>query len=377
MNQCGSSVKINKLPKFSLPNAIQVGRYWGIPVKIHWTFAFLLVLLLFSAYTNGFNTHQTFGFVLFFLCVFLCVVLHEFGHALMAKKFKVVTRDIILSPIGGVARLESLPKNPFQELSIAIAGPAVNLIITGVLIPVLYFGFDTGWPRIDDFKYDDPIEFFKYLAFVNLGLFVFNLVPAFPMDGGRILRSILAMNMDKIKATKIASSIGKVIAILFIIVGIFFQHLTLSLIGIFIFLMAGMEYKSLRIHELLKKTPVSDIMRTQFSRIVEDDLFEKLITLYTRAGEKNFLVFDASNEVIGSVPEMYLKDIIKRGAGNLPVKQFLNRQYGIFPSNASLEFVFDAMQTKGMAIVGIEDDNILVGVIDRNMIQDYIILRSS
>src|SRR5690606_34731973 len=142
--------------------------------KIHWTFGFLLILILFSAYTNGFNTNQTLGFVLFFLSVFFCVVLHEFGYALMAKKFNVVTRDIILSPIGGVARLESLPKNPFQEFSIAIAGPLVNLGIAAILIPVLYFGFDTGWPRMDDFKYDDPVEFFKYLAFVNVGLFIFN-----------------------------------------------------------------------------------------------------------------------------------------------------------------------------------------------------------
>ncbi|MFZ1703629.1 MAG: site-2 protease family protein [Saprospiraceae bacterium] len=321
--------------------------------------------------------NQTIGFVLFFLCIFACVVFHEFGHALMAKKFNVVTRDIILSPIGGVARLESLPKNPFQELMIAFAGPAVNLVIAAILIPILYFGFDTGWPRLDDFKYDKPVEFFKYLAFVNVGLFMFNLVPAFPMDGGRILRSILAMQMDKVKATKIASSIGKVIAILFIIVGIFFQHLTLSFIGIFIFLMAGLEYKSLRISELLKNTTASKLMRSQFTMVHQEDSYEKLIHLYKTAREKNFLVFARGNDVVGCVPELYIKDILNKGNSNILVKDLMNPNFGIYPSHTSLEYLMNAMKDKGLAIVGIEEDQLVIGVIDRNMIQDFIIAKSS
>lgn len=366
-------------PKLSFPsaNSLKIGTFWQIPVKLHWTFGLLLGLILFSAYKNGLTLPQTVGFVLFFLCIFLCVVLHEFGHALMAKRFHVVTRDIILSPVGGVARLESLPKNPFQELSIAIAGPMVNLIIAAILIPVLYFVFDTGWPRLDDFKYDKPVEFLKYLAFVNVGLFFFNLIPAFPMDGGRILRSILAMQMDKIKATKIASGIGKVIAILFIIIGIFFQHLTLSLIGIFIFLMAGMEYKSLRISEIIKNTVAKQLMKSRFTMVSPDDHYEKLITLYQKEGEKNFLVFGFGNDVIGCIPELYIKDVSKKGNIDLKVNQLMNPNFGVFPSDTSLEYIMEIMKEKGLSIVGIEEEQLIVGVIDRNMIQDFIILKSS
>jgi Zn-dependent protease/predicted transcriptional regulator len=370
-------VKIKKFPLNSLPNALHAGTYWQIPVKIHWTFGLLLALLIFSAYKNGFSTHQTIGFVLFFLCVFVCVVLHEFGHALMARKFQVVTRDIILSPVGGVARLESLPKNPFQEFSIALAGPMVNLVIAAVMIPILHFGFDTGWPRLDDFKYDKPIEFFKYLAFVNVGLFIFNLVPAFPMDGGRILRAILAMNMDKIKATKIASGIGKVIAIIFIIIGVFSQHLTLSFIGIFIFLMAGMEYKSLRITELMKKTTAGQLMRTRFTMVQLDDTYEKLIQLHQTAKENNFLVFASGNDVVGTVPELFIKDVIKKGTTTCKVEDLMSSTYGLYPNHTTLEFLIKDMKDKGLAIAGIVEDQMIAGVIDRKMIEDFIILKSS
>ncbi|MBK6565672.1 MAG: site-2 protease family protein [Saprospiraceae bacterium] len=354
-----------------------MGTFWQIPVKIHWTFGLLLSLLVFSAYKNGFSLHQTIGFVLFFLCVFICVVFHEFGHALMARKFNVTTKDIILSPIGGVARLDNLPKNPFQELMISFAGPAVNLAIAAILIPILHFGFDTGWPRLDDFKYDKPVEFFKYLAFVNIGLFIFNLVPAFPMDGGRILRSVLAMQMDKVKATKIASLVGKVIAILFIIIGVFFQVLSLSLIGIFIFLMAGLEYKSLRMNELMKTTKASDIMKTQFSMISPEDSYEKIIQLYTTASEKNFLVFAKGNDVIGCIPELYIKDVLKRDNKDILVKDLINLHFGIFPSYTSLEQLMTVMKEKGLSIVGVEEDQMVVGVIDRNLLQNFIILKNS
>lgn len=360
-----------------LPDSIKVGTFWQIPVKIHWTFGLLFVLLIFSAYKNGFSLHQTIGFILFFLCVFVCVVLHEYGHALMAKKFNVKTRDIILSPVGGVARLESLPKNPYQELSIALAGPLVNLVIAAILIPVLIFIFDTGWPRLDDFNYDKPLEFLKYLAFVNGGLFIFNLVPAFPMDGGRILRAVLAMNMNKVRATKIASQIGKVIAIIFIISGVFFQHLALSFIGIFIFLMAGMEYKSLRMTELMKNTTAGQLMRTRFSFIYPEDSYDKLIQLYKEAGEKNFLVFTKDNDVIGSVPELFIKDVMNKGNYGCKVQDLMSSSYGIFPSHTSLDFLMMAMKEKGLAIAGIEDEQIITGVIDRQMIQDFIILKSS
>src|SRR5690606_22150933 len=114
------------------------------------------------------------------------------------------------------------------------------------------------------------------------------------------------------------------------------------------FLMAGMEYKSLRIHELLKKTSAGDLMRTQFSMIAPEDTYEKIITLYTRAGEKNFLVFRAPNDVIGSIPEMYIKDVIKRGQVDLTAKQLMNPHFGIFPSHTSLEYLMNTMQAKGM-----------------------------
>lgn len=354
-----------------------LGTFFEIPVKIHWTFAFLLLLLLISSYQNAFSLTQTVGFILFFLFVFLCVVLHEYGHALMAKKFNIRTQDIILSPIGGVARLKSMPNNPVQELLIAIAGPIVNVIIALILILFLKIGWDIGTPELDSFNFDKPLHFIKYLAFVNLALFFFNLVPAFPMDGGRILRAILSMRMDKVKATKIASGIGRIFAIGFIILGIFFQHLTLSLIGIFIFMMAGLEYKNLKISSALKDTIAEKIMRSKFTLLNIGDSYQKVLTLYYRHGEKNFLIEDNDNKVIGSIPELFIKDVIKKENQDLLVSDLMSDKFGMIPGETSLEITMDKMKQNGWAIVGIQIDGDLVGVLDRRAIEDFIILQNS
>jgi len=370
-------LKLSKKLVKASGGALRVGTFFGIPVKIHWTFGLLLIFLLISAYRNGLDTKQTIGFILFFMCVFVCVVMHEYGHALMARKFKVKTQDIILSPIGGVARLEELPSKPSQELLIAIAGPMVNVVIAVILTVILKFGFNEGWPDIDNFNFDKPLEFLGNVAYVNMALFAFNLVPAFPMDGGRILRSVLAMNMDKVAATKIASNIGRVIAIGFIIIGILGQQLSLSLIGIFIFMMAGMEYRNLRISSMLHKTQAGDIMRDKYTQVVKTDDYNKLAELYYRAGEKNFLVFNEDSDIIGSVPELFVRDAIRKNIKHLTVGERMSEKFGIVPYTAPLDKLMDLMKEKGWAIVGVEHENFLVGVVDRKGIEDFIILKGT
>jgi Zn-dependent protease len=202
--------------------SLYLGDFSGIKVYIHWTFLILVgwIFLLHAQRGNGWLAGL--GGVAFILALFACVVLHEFGHALTAKRYHIQTRDITLYPIGGIARLDSLPQKPGQELLVALAGPAANLVIAGLLWLYMHsFGTLPDWSVLENADQKQNLPFVFNLFAANIILAVFNLVPAFPMDGGRVLRALLAFNMDRTKATRIAAGIGQFLAILFVFFGFF------------------------------------------------------------------------------------------------------------------------------------------------------------
>jgi stage IV sporulation protein FB len=207
----------------------------GIPIRIHATFFLLLAWLAWAA--RGGGPREVLGTVGFILAAFACIVLHEFGHALMGRRFGVVTKDITLLPIGGVARLDRMPRRPPEEVAIALAGPAVNVAIAAVLLLFMHLS-----PGVYDFG--DPLlyqrSFVAPLFLWNLLMAAFNLIPAFPMDGGRLLRALLAMRLDYVRATRIAAKVGQGIAVLFGILGVLWNPM-LILIALFVFLGAGQE----------------------------------------------------------------------------------------------------------------------------------------
>ena len=218
-----------------MTNSLHLGNFAGIDVKAHWSFLLIPAWILFSTLLAGGSAGTAWVSILLILAIFGCVVLHEYGHALTARKFGIETYDIVLYPIGGVASLMRIPKNPFQELAIAVAGPAVNVAIAAVLFAWLAIaplsGF-TAW-----FVYN--------LAWVNVGLVVFNMLPAFPMDGGRVLRATLAMFSSHHFATQVATSVGKVAAIGLGLLGLFSGHLMLIFIAAFVYFAATAEaYRS-------------------------------------------------------------------------------------------------------------------------------------
>ncbi len=207
-----------------------LGRLAGIDVRIHWTFLLLPIWIYYSSLAAGSGAVAATVAVLLVFAIFGCVVLHELGHSLTARRFGIPTRDITLLPIGGVASLQRIPRSPWQELAIAIAGPAVNVVIATVLfalLPVLAATsiFSGG-----------VLAFFGQLAWVNVALVVFNMLPAFPMDGGRVLRALLAMGMPYRNATRLAASVGQVVAILFALFGLMSANLMLVILAGFVFL---------------------------------------------------------------------------------------------------------------------------------------------
>jgi Zn-dependent protease len=272
--------------------SFRVGRIAGIDLYIHLTFFALLALLAFLQYQASGGLNGTLIGVGFFVAVFGIIVLHELGHALAARRYGVATRDITLYPIGGVARLERIPENPRQELVIALAGPAVNVVIAAAVFGGLVLGF--GLPTVLDlmrslggsFLGADgapsptgrfPLELLlgADLVLVNVGLVVFNMIPAFPMDGGRVLRAILAMRMDYQRATQIAATVGQIAAVGFALLGLLGGVPMLAVIAFFVWMGAGQEAANVRLKAALSGIPVHRAMVTDFRVLSPDETLRR------------------------------------------------------------------------------------------------------
>lgn len=216
----------------------KLGTIAGIGVYIHWTFWLLMLFYTLSAAAAGGWREGLFTGLLV-AAVFACVLAHEFGHALAAASFGIPTHDITLLPIGGLARLARIPQKPSQELVIALAGPLVNVLIAGMLIlvlPLLELPWlnETRWAIVSGGLIENIIA-------ANVVLVLFNLLPAFPMDGGRVLRSLIAMRTSHLRATEIAARVGRWMSLLFVIAAIAYGNLSLMLVGIFVFLSGSGE----------------------------------------------------------------------------------------------------------------------------------------
>ena len=268
-----------------------VGRVAGIDLKIHLTFFFLLIWVGFSTALSGGAATDVLSEVLFILALFLCVVLHELGHALTAKRFGISTQDITLLPIGGVARLDSMPEDPKEELLVAAAGPAVNVLISililGGLVVSGTFAQNMNLSTLLD-------NFWLRLMAVNISLVAFNLIPAYPMDGGRVLRAILASRFENVKATRIAVNIGRGFAVLMGIAGFFFNP-WLILTALFVWSGAGAEGKAVEVKAGLKGLVVRDAMISQFYQVEGSQTLESVFHLSLATGQQNFPVLSNEN----------------------------------------------------------------------------------
>ena len=227
--------------------SLQLVSFWGIPIKIHWTFLILVFWFVGWSYFHDFTLEESLWSAVLVAFLFICVILHEYGHALTASYYDIPTRDIFILPIGGLARLEYLPESPMKEMVIAIAGPLVNLglaLILGIILWIYGQPIDLAlMQNIDGIT--SVHGMLIGLLLVNLTLFIFNLIPAFPMDGGRILRASLSVKWGRRKATVIASYIAQVLAMVFFVYGSYNEMMTLSLIGVFIFFTARWERRGM------------------------------------------------------------------------------------------------------------------------------------
>lgn len=310
-----------------------------------------------------------FGWYLgYIMTLFLCVVLHEYGHALAARRYGIVTRDIILSPIGGLARLEAIPREPRKELIIAIAGPIVNVCIFIIIAVSLLITKGTIFPLHFDFP-TNSIEFLKLVLLLNAVLFLFNLIPAFPMDGGRILRALLAYKLEYKKATFIASRIGRIFSVLFVLYAVNSYSIVLGFIGVFIFIMAGNEYKAVLRISVLDEQFAGDIVNRNFNYLIISDTLEKAMELYHAKGESSFLVVNEEGHLVGSLPKQFLDHAILKDLGKNLVESLMSEKYGRVGTGLSIRKLYHYLDKNGLDIAAVVDDGEVVGTVDREAVK--------
>ena len=269
----------------------------GTEVRVHVTFLLLLLFVASQSYLTGQGLPAALESTLFITIMFACVVLHEFGHVLAARGYGIRTPDITLLPIGGVARLERMPRKPSEELVVAISGPLVNVIIAAAIW--LGFGIETAFHPGYDFLKSGG--FFEKLMMWNIFMVAFNLIPAFPMDGGRVLRAVFAMFMEYGAATRRAASIGQGIAMMvaiFMLLNHTFQPMIL-LICFFIFMAAGQEAASVTQEEATRNLRVRDAMLTDFRSLPPEATLRDGVELLLTGSQQDFPVLDTHGGMQG------------------------------------------------------------------------------
>ena len=342
-------------------------RVAGIGIHIHATFPLLLIWIGALQYFDRRDWQDVEFGVGFVLIIFAIVVLHELGHALTARRFGIQTRDITLLPIGGVARLERLPQEPRQELCIALAGPAVN-----VCLAILFFSLIAMGGQIAD-ALSAPFIGAKLLVnlmWANVALACFNMVPAFPMDGGRVLRALLATRISYVRATRIAARIGQALAIVFAVVGAF-QFKLWILLAIFVYVGAGRESAMVQMKSRLAGVLVRDLMLTEFRTLRPDDLLGAVETQVTDAWQQEFPVVDAGR-VVGVLTRSGLLHGLEKPGPECAVSTVMERTFVETSPGEPAEAALARFDTGGTSIVPVTSEGQLVGVLSAEKVRDFL-----
>ena len=272
-----------------------IGTVAGSQIRIHVTF-FLLLIWFGLVYLQQGGVAGAVEGVLFIIAVFGCVVLHELGHAIAARRYGIVTPRITLLPIGGVAEMERMPEKPSREIIVALAGPAANVVIAAALILFLGATVDMNAAA----TIEDPANgFLARLAMINVILVVFNLIPAFPMDGGRVLRALLSMRYSRAKATQIAARIGQAAAFLFGFLGLMSGNVLLIFVAIFVYIAATAESQMTGMQEMARALFVRDGMITRFEHLGPGATLGDAADLLTATTQHEFPVLDNDRRMIG------------------------------------------------------------------------------
>jgi stage IV sporulation protein FB len=353
--------------------SLNIGKVAGTVVRVHLTFLLFLAWIFAASYTQS-GSAAAWDSVVFMVLLFLCVLLHEFGHIFTARAFGVATPYVTLLPIGGVAQLERIPEEPRQEFLIAIAGPLVNVAITILL--VLFAGANLQASAASGLE-NTQIAMVDRLAAVNLFIALFNMIPAFPMDGGRVLRAALASHMGYVRATEISASIGQFVAYALGFIGLLYNPI-LIFIAIFVYLAASSEAHMVALRAVSRGVPVSHAMMTQFATLVPDARVEEAVQTLLATSQGEFPVVDGAGRPVGLLGRGDIIKAIKTLGPDARVADAMTVDLPTVGHRRSLEDAFKLLQEKQVAAVGITDDaGALVGLVTSETIAEMVMLQDA
>ncbi|PSQ76232.1 MAG: site-2 protease family protein [Bacteroidetes bacterium QH_7_62_13] len=356
-----------------MKRSLKIGAVSGIGIFLHWTFLLLVAALGAFYYVQSQSISGALAGVGLILAVFVCVVLHELGHALTARRFGVGTRSITLYPIGGLARLQRIPSEPMKEFWIAIGWPAVNLVIAIVLGIVLVALGGSFNPFALQAPGSHPVA---SLMWINLALTGFNLLPAFPMDGGRVLRALLAMRQDYASATQTAANVGQAMAILFGLFGLLSFNPVLLFIALFVYVGAQQESKQAMYRTFTEGTPVRQAMVTRFARLEEEDTLDDAVDELLAGTDHDFPVVK-EGKVVGLLRRKQLIEALSAHDRDTSVREVADREFFTTGPRAPLDDVFQRMNEASCTTVPVEEDGQLVGLLTLENVGELIMVSSA
>jgi Zn-dependent protease/CBS domain-containing protein len=347
-----------------------LGEFAGTAVRIHITLLLFLAWIGMGAYQRG-GPEAAAESVLFISAIFACIALHEFGHILTARRFGIQSPEVTLLPIGGVADIEGMPQKPYQELLIALAGPMVNVAIAAVLA-----GLSGGLQLRDAAHLTDPsISILGRLAATNVFLALFNLMPAFPMDGGRVLRAALAMWLGQGKATRIAAQIGQGFAFLLGFMGLYGNPMLL-LIAVFIFMAASGEAQMTTMAEAARGLPAVDAMETRIATLDRGSSVNEAIETLLATSQDDFPVIDAAGRLDGLLTRAQIVEALRTSDPSAPVAPFARREVETIGAHEAIDAALPALNA-GEPVGVIDADGRFVGLLTRQSLAEIMMIRDA
>lgn len=348
----------------------KIGRLAGIEVRVHATFFLLVTWVAWGNYAAQGSAQAALDGVLFIALLFGIVVLHELGHALTARRYGVATRDITLLPIGGVARLERMPENPRHELAVAVAGPAVNVVLAAALAGIgLALGIDLRPGAAAD-------NLLAQLVWINVALATFNMLPAFPLDGGRALRAFLAMRMPEVRATEVAATLGQGLAVVLGIVGLF-GNVVLLLIAVFIWMGARAEVSAAQIKDVMSGLTAGQAAIRELHVLHPDDRVSTAVEHALHGFQRDFPVLE-HGQVAGVLSNRAILSALSEDGRDLVVATVMEPNPAIVLPTMGLSKALETLQAAPChCVLVVDGGGELVGMLTVDAVGELVAVREA
>jgi Zn-dependent protease/CBS domain-containing protein len=349
--------------------SFRIGRIFGIDIKVHLTF---LLILVWGALNYGGSAGPLYGLIVT-LALFVLVLLHELGHSLAARQFGISVRDIVLLPIGGVARLERMPEKPVQELIVALAGPAINVVLAILFFPVVagLAIFEEMPLNLRTFTQPGFLGLMVFLLGANISLVIFNLIPAFPLDGGRVFRAILGFFTSYEQATQVAVVVGRFLAIGLGLLGLFTGQIFMALVAFFIFMAGGQEGQAVAARSLLRSVRARQALSDHSVALSPYATVGQVASLMLRTPQPEFAILDPNGELIGVASSQTVAQAMEQGQWQQRVTDIMHHARNIprITLNASLDEVQEKLAEASSHVAAVYDGLHFRGLITLHDIQ--------